>query len=241
MPPRYYIPIVPARFLPWTTGNQAGTPMFFNRPNSDGAGYESVYEQYQVADVPLTGLPLFSGDMGDVYLDECDHEYFLAFFNGHRGRFQPFQFRYWADYECTHIAKPNCIDPTMTEQGVTYPFRGDGVKTEFKLLKAYANNASDINYRRIYLPDSTTLKVYKNSAEVLRGSAPDEYQLGSNGTITFNTAPANQALITHSCEFDLIVRFDSDQFAIEVISANDEITRFKLGSLPIKEIVPLLD
>jgi uncharacterized protein (TIGR02217 family) len=223
------ISIVPKRFLPWITGQEAGSPLFFNRQNADGSGFENVYQEFLAGgDVPLPGMALFSGDTGELFLDGCEIEYFLGWFNAHRGKFHSFQFRYWGDYQCTAIPLLNCLDDSMATQGVTWPLTGDGNNGAFRLLKSYANG-SEISYRRIRAPVLDTLEVYVDGVLT-------PVVLLSDGVINFSTAPGVGLPITHSCDFDIIVRFDTDQFAIETISNTGEAETYKLGALSIVEL-----
>jgi uncharacterized protein (TIGR02217 family) len=224
------ITIVPQRFMPWMTGRQAGSPLFFNKVNVDGAGHEDVYEIFKQTDVPYSGLALFTGDTGELIFDECDLEYFLAFFNARRGKLHTFQFRYWADYKCTAEPYINCFDEGIYTQGVTYPAKGNGSNQDFKLLKLYSDDTNNLSYRRIYIPIESTIEVFADGVAV-------GFSYIGNGVIEISPAPALNAVITHNCEFDIRCRFDQDNFAIEVISNQPGTERYKLSPIPIVEVV----
>jgi uncharacterized protein (TIGR02217 family) len=227
------IEILPERFIPWITSKEAGTPLFINKVNFDGAGNSETYQIFKQVDVSIEGLALFAGDTGEIFLEGCDLEYFLAFFNARKGRIGTFQFRYWADCTCTELPNRNCFDNNIFTQGVTYPFTGNGEITNFKLLKLYTDNVPfDNSYRRIFRPIASSIKMFVNGIE------NNNFTILPNGIIEFNTPPPNEALIRHRCEFDILVRFDVDSYAIETISTDPE--RYRLSSIPVIEVIPNL-
>lgn len=117
----------------------------------------------------------------------------IAFFRARKGRAYAFRFKDWTDY-------------TLSGEAIG---TGTGVQTAFQLVKAYhSGGASEL--RPITKPVAGSLKVYVNA--VLQGVGA--YSIGWNtGVVTFVAAPAAGAIITADCEFDVPVRFDTDQLS----------------------------
>lgn len=125
----------------------------------------------------------------------------IALFRACMGKAFSFVFRDWSDYTAT------------AESFGT----GDGVETEFQLIKTY----SSINYvttavarsyvRNITKPVESTLVIKDNGSTV---SAMD-YSI-SNGLVTFDTAPTSTHALTWSGEFDVPVRFDIDDLPVSM-------------------------
>lgn len=125
----------------------------------------------------------------------------IAVFRACMGKAFSFVFRDWSDYTAT------------TEAFGT----GDGVETEFQLIKTY----SSINYstsavarsyvRNIVKPIESTLVIKDNGSTV----NPSDYSI-SNGLVTFDTAPTSTHALTWSGEFDVPVRFDIDDLPVSM-------------------------
>lgn len=121
-------------------------------------------------------------------------------FRASMGKAYAFLFRDWSDYSAT------------TERFGT----GDGAETEFQLIKTY----SSLSYvtssivrsyvRNITRPIESTLQIFDNASLV---SASD-YTVGSDGVITFDTAPTTAHALTWTGEFDVPVRFDIDELPV---------------------------
>jgi uncharacterized protein (TIGR02217 family) len=80
---------------------------------------------------------------------------------------------------------------------------GDGVETEFTLIKSYTFG-SQTHERRIFRPVSPiTLKA--DGVTIGSGYSVDY----TNGTVEFDVAPADEAVLTWTGEFNIPVRFDS--------------------------------
>lgn len=113
----------------------------------------------------------------------------LAFFYGRRGRARGFRFKDWADF-------------TATGEFVA---TGDGTKTDFQLIKTYDGAFPYV--RKITRPISSTVQLYVNGAPA--GAA--DHGLGM---YHFTSPPPAGATITWSGEFDVPVRFDTDELPI---------------------------
>lgn len=116
----------------------------------------------------------------------------IAFFRARKGRAHGFRFKDWTDYQAT------------TETlGI-----GDGVRTQFQLIKTYVSGAVT-ETRTIKKPVGGTVQVYKNAVLQSSGVMVDT----SIGVVTFSVAPAAAQTITASFQFDVPARFDTDKLS----------------------------
>lgn len=113
----------------------------------------------------------------------------IAFFRARRGKAIGFRFKDWTDYKAS-----NQIIGT-----------GDGVKTQFQLVKSYTSGGVTVD-RKITKP-VTGVQVFK--AGVLQSSGVSVNT--ATGVVTFTAAPSNGQQITATFEFDVPARFDTDQ------------------------------
>jgi len=151
-----------------------------------------------------------------------DVEQLLAFFEARQGQLHGFRWKDWADYKsCLPSEVPGAEDQVI---GL-----GDGVRTEFQLVKSYASGAQ--TYVR-----PIEKAVFKS---VLIGLAGDPMVLGVDydldldaGLVTFGTAPAEAAAVTAGFEFDVPVRFDTDRIQVSVAS-------FRAGDVPSVPVVEI--
>ena len=121
-----------------------------------------------------------------------------AFFEARQGRLYGFRFRDFADFKsCAPGAEPGPGDQSI---GI-----GDGVTTQFPLVKAYGGTT-----RRIAKPVEGTVRGAVDGVEVLEG-----WSLAvTTGEVTFETAPGEGVEITAGFRFDTPVRFDADRLEI---------------------------
>ena len=121
-----------------------------------------------------------------------------SFFEARQGRLYGFRFRDFADFKsCAPGAEPGPGDQSI---GI-----GDGVTTQFPLVKAYGGTT-----RRIAKPVEGTVRVAVDGVEVLEG-----WSLAvTTGEVTFETAPGEGVEITAGFRFDTPVRFDVDRLEI---------------------------
>ncbi|WP_370234639.1 TIGR02217 family protein [Brevundimonas sp.] len=121
-----------------------------------------------------------------------------AFFEARQGRLYGFRFRDFADFKsCAPGSEPGPGDQSI---GI-----GDGVTTQFPLVKAYGGTT-----RRIAKPVEGTVRVAVDGVEVLEG-----WSLAvTTGEVTFETAPGEGVEITAGFRFDTPVRFDADRLEI---------------------------
>jgi uncharacterized protein (TIGR02217 family) len=119
----------------------------------------------------------------------------IAFFRARRGKAYGFRFKDWTDYKATG-------DLVGT---------GDDSETQFQLVKQYPSG-SVIEVRTITKPVAGTVKVYLDGIEQPSGWSVDT----TTGLVTFSTAPAVGVEVTADFEFDVPVRFDTDQMAVTI-------------------------
>lgn len=135
----------------------------------------------------------------------------LEFFYARKGRARGFRFKDWADYQI------------VSRIGFA---TGDGVENDFQLTRTYTSGA--VTYvRNISKPVSGTVRVWVNSVEQVSGWTVDT----TTGIVTFITPPTDTHTIEWLGEYDVPVRFDSDQLNLSV-----EI--FNAGSIP---SIPLIE
>ena len=113
----------------------------------------------------------------------------IAFFRARKGRAYGFRFKDWADYTLNEVVI-----------GV-----GDGSSQDFPIIKTYQSGSAS-EQRRITRPVASTLLVTRGSTIVTSG-----FTLQDKGIIHFSTAPTSGVSIKVSGEFDVPVRFDTDQ------------------------------
>jgi uncharacterized protein (TIGR02217 family) len=135
----------------------------------------------------------------------------IAFFRARKGRAYGFRFKDWTDF----AALAQLIGT------------GDGATKSFPLIKRYVSGGIS-ETRTITKPVAGTVKIYVNGVLKTSGVAVDT----TTGTVTFSSAPANGAVITADFEFDVPVRFDTDQMDITI----ETYDLGRWGQIPIVEI-----
>jgi uncharacterized protein (TIGR02217 family) len=139
----------------------------------------------------------------------------LAFFEARRGPLHAFRWKDWADFKS--CLPSQAITPLDQRLGI-----GDGTTRTFALVKAY------ISGDQTYLRPITRPVV--NMVTVAIGHDPklpgDDYTIDhATGLITFHAAPLLGALVSAGFEFDVPVRFDSDQLQVSMAT-------FEAGEIP---------
>lgn len=128
----------------------------------------------------------------------------VAFFEARNGRLHGFRWKDWGDYK-------SCLpsgSPAPTDQAIGAG-DGDGAATVFQLVKAYTSGAQTWT-RAITKPVAGTVTVAIDGVAQASGWSAEI----STGLITFTTAPAAGTAITAGFEFDVPVRFDTDQLDV---------------------------
>lgn len=151
-----------------------------------------------------------------------DIETLVAFFEARRGMLYGFRWKDWADFKsCPASRSPDFRDQVI---GI-----GDGVTRVWQLAKIYASGVNDY-LRPIGKPveGTVTLGIQR---EPLQESLHWEMDTAT-GLVTFEVAPEAGVEITAGYEFDVPVRFDTDQIRTSVAS-------FKAGEVPSVPVVEL--
>jgi uncharacterized protein (TIGR02217 family) len=147
----------------------------------------------------------------------------LAFFEERRGRLHAFRFKDYTDFKsCSPTAAPTALDQPLGT--------GTGIQSTFQLAKSYGSGLRNYT-RQIAAPVAGTILVAVN------GIATTAFTANlSTGLITFNTGntPANGATITAGFEFDVPVRFDTDELSINL----DHFNAGDIPSIPLIEVKP---
>jgi uncharacterized protein (TIGR02217 family) len=151
-----------------------------------------------------------------------DIEVLVAFFEARRGRLFGFRWKDWADFKSCPASK----SPDFRDQVIGI---GDGVTKVWPLAKVYASGVNDY-LRPIRKPvaGTVTLGIQR---EPLQESLHWEMD-PATGLVTFEVAPEVGVEITAGYEFDVPVRFDTDQIRTSVAS-------FKAGDVPTVPVVEL--
>ncbi len=119
--------------------------------------------------------------------------------------------------------------PSPTDQNIG---TGNGSNTTFQLRKVYTSGAYSI-LRNLTKPVAGTTRVAINGTEQLSGFSVDT----TLGIVTFTSPPANLALVTAGCQFDVPVRFSSEVDQALQASMDD----YDQGNIPDIPLVEILD
>jgi uncharacterized protein (TIGR02217 family) len=138
----------------------------------------------------------------------------LAFFEERRGRLYAFRWKDQVDFKsCSPSATPAATDQIIGT--------GDGLTASFQLTKKYGSGARSYS-RKIVAPVAGTVLVAVN------GAASTLFTIDTTvGILTFTPGhyPPTSAVITAGFEFDVPVRFDTDQITINL-------SHFEAGEIP---------
>ncbi|MEN0088682.1 MAG: DUF2460 domain-containing protein [Pseudomonadota bacterium] len=156
----------------------------------------------------------FNAGTGIKTLDQLQEV--VAFFEERRGAMHAFRFRDPIDFKsCASSSSPSGTDQHL---GI-----GDGATTRFALIKHYGTTPHAYA-RPIALPVDGTVRVEVDGAAVSPQSVED-------GAVTLSTAPAAGQAVTCGFEFDIPVRFDTDEMSVNL-------AKFAAGDIP---TVPLVE
>jgi uncharacterized protein (TIGR02217 family) len=148
----------------------------------------------------------------------ADLETVIAFFEERRGKLHAFRFKDHTDFKsCTANGTLSAIDQQI---GI-----GDGLQATWQLSKAYGTGTRKYT-RTIVAPVASSLKVALNGIQTTTFSVND-----GTGMITFASPPEIGALISAGFEFDVPVRFDTDEISVNL-------SHFEAGEIP---NIPLIE
>ena len=146
----------------------------------------------------------------------------VAFFEARQGQLYGFRWKDWADFKsCLPSARPSALDQRI---GV-----GDGATRLYALTKQYGTG--ETAYARPIRKPVAESMLIAVAGSVLEAGVGYELDPAS-GAVTLAEAPAEGAFVTAGFEFDVPVRFDTDQIAVNVAGfASGEIP-----SIPVLEV-----
>lgn len=144
-----------------------------------------------------------------------DIEVVLAFFESRRGQLIGFRWKDWSDYRSTSADREVSYDDQVI--GI-----GDGVQTDFQLIKTYVSG--DASYAR------PVTKPVHGSVRVAIGNVVQQDTIDysvdtTTGILTFTHPVDEHAEVTAGYEYDVPVRFDTDQIITSV-------SNFQAGEVP---------
>lgn len=149
----------------------------------------------------------------------------VALFEEAGGQLHSFRFRDWSDFSSASTRKN---PPAATDQVIG---TGDGVKTDFRLVKSYGTLAP-------YAREIT--KPISGSVLVALGGSPQASGWSVNnatGVVSFVAPPANGVQVTAGFLFDVPVRFDTNMIATDMAFFDQSEGR-GIGTLP---EIPLIE
>jgi uncharacterized protein (TIGR02217 family) len=127
----------------------------------------------------------------------------LNFFHARAGRARGFRLKDWSDFT---TASDNISAPVFSDQIIGV---GDGTTVVFQLVKNYSSGA--VTHQRIITkPVVGSVKIGVGSSALNTGWSVDT----TTGLVTFAVAPASGQNVTAGFEFDVPVRFDTDQLSL---------------------------
>lgn len=127
----------------------------------------------------------------------------LNFFHARAGRARGFRLRDWSDYT---TASDGVSTPTFNDQMIAV---GDGTSVVFQLIKNYSSGGIT-HQRMITKPVTGSIVIGVNGVQMTSGWSIDT----TTGLVTFATAPASGQNVTAGFQFDVPVRFDTDQLSV---------------------------
>ncbi len=152
----------------------------------------------------------------------ADIQSVVRFFEERRGRLHAFRFKDFSDFKsCAANAVPAAVDQLIGT--------GTGALQTFQLVKTYgAGNRAYV--RAVVTPVAGTIVIAVN------GVVTTQFTVNvTTGQVTFNAGnvPASGAVITAGYQFDVPVRFDTDQLSINL-------SHFEAGEVPDIALVEVL-
>lgn len=160
-------------------------------------------------------------DISSGVKTKADMAAVIDFFYAREGRAHGFRFRDWSDYQIGTPAAPLVVGT------------GTGSAVQFPLVKRYTSGAY-YYARKITRPVASSVVVTTNESPTRAYSV--NY---STGMITFTTPPANGATVYAYGEFDVPVRFDTDELDIDQVIITDVSTIDDVLHIPSIQIVEL--
>lgn len=205
-----------------------GGPQFNTTVLTLASGFEKRNQEWS--------QPRFAWDIGygllrkfqaDPLSTTLDVDQIIHIFYSVGGRANSFRFKDWSDFQ---IGRELSTDIPAQTIGL-----GDDTTTVFQVFKTYTQGGFSFN-RTVTKLVSGTVDILLDGVVQASGFTLDV----DRGTVTFSTAPAStggtgpsgEVVIALRCEFDVHVRFDTDDLQINMQT-------FNAGSLPSIPLVGL--
>jgi uncharacterized protein (TIGR02217 family) len=146
-----------------------------------------------------------------------DFNAIVALWRGHFGSLYPFRFRDWGDYTAT-----NEVFGT-----------GTGSQTQFQLSKTYDPQLKILGTAGSFFYVRAITLLASSPVIKIDNVVTTAYTISASGMVTFTAAPTTGQQLTWSGEFDVPVRFDTDQLPVVLNEADVA----SMNSIPIKEVI----
>lgn len=151
-------------------------------------------------------------DAGTGVRSKRDLYHVLAFFEARHGSLISFRFRDPFDNLSGMVGQP------IHENDQIFGL-GDGITENFQLRKAY-HSGQQMPERIIRLPIANSVKI------AIDGALTAQWSLNAlTGMVTFDDPPPQGAILSAGFQFDVPVRFDTEQLLLSVSS-------FEAGTIP---------
>lgn len=166
-----------------------GGPAYGTTVQTTSSGHE-----YRVA---RQARPRRTYQFDKLLMEPAEWGALIDFWIARRGHLHGFRFKDWSDFTTAAdgVSAPSNLDVILGT--------GDGIETQFQLLKSYDVGGLNPFNEPISLPVAGTLQV------AVAGTPTSSYTLTNpGGLITFAAAPTAGQVITAGFEFDRSVRFN---------------------------------
>lgn len=157
-------------------------------------------------------------DIGYGIDDKGDFALVADFFYARYGRAHGFRYKDWTDFELAR----QVIGAT------------DGATAAYQVYKRYSSGGFAYD-RQLHKLVSGTVLVWVNDVAIAEGGGDGQYQVDlTTGTVTLGATLAAQSGtdVEVSCEFDVPVRFDTDELDISAV-------HFDAGTIPNLPIIEI--
>lgn len=152
--------------------------------------------------------PLYRFTLPEAVRDQDIYEAVRDTWLAMRGPVKTWPWKDPLDFASRALVKPNQEPPiTMMDQVLG---TGDGLQTEFQLVKAYTRGGETYT-RNIHLPVVSSVLLSQNGVAITDTSSPSPYTISRpGGVVTFLTPPAVGVVVRAGFLYDVEVRFESD-------------------------------
>ena len=151
-----------------------------------------------------------------------DLETLVSFFEARRGRLYGFRWKDWSDYKSCLPSKDVHFQDQIVGQG-------DGQTTDFSIFKSYRSGSFCYD-RPILKPVAGTVRAGIGGDEL---SDAAHYSVDTElGVVSFHSPPEKGRSVSVGFEFDVPVRFDTDEIQISVAN-------FQAGDVPSVPVVEI--